>query len=440
MKHLDLIGGYKFQKEESSNIVDFFLNFEKYKAKGASLPRGIFFYGRPGNGKTMFANAIAHDSGVPCFSLFEEERNGSSAETIANFKALFAKAKANQPSIIIIDEIDQIIQTRSYRDNSDKLRDSLRALLTEIDNLGDAAVLVIATSNTTLESMPDALVRNGRIEKHVYIGTPTFEDRVDILKLFTKDEIFSEVSLDELASLTSHFSCASLKSLINEVLITSLRKGVKKVSMNDFYEPIQVIVNKGIKTETKEVDVSVCYHEAGHFVMGHILKGEVGTLSAQSFGDTSGQYRKIMDTSDAFKHKNEQKVCTYEDAEKVICTGLGGLAATEVFLGNKHIGARGDLASIYMLIEELAANGLLGFEEMVSVIDEETHRNYGGSRRYTYTPDFRVKLIDKLYAKTKKMLEENKDLVELFAKTLEKELFLSVERVKELLETYNRLR
>ena len=145
---------------------------------GATLPKGILFYGEPGNGKTMFANAIAKDSGAKTFYLSDNlymQENRSIANELVK---LFKQAKENSPSIIILDEIDSLIECHLGfgQSPSDSEKETLRVLLTEIDKVQDAGVLVVATGNVDVEELPSALVRNGRIEKHVYIGDPDFKE------------------------------------------------------------------------------------------------------------------------------------------------------------------------------------------------------------------------------------------------------------------------
>lgn len=216
---MNKIGGYTYQKEEALKIIDFFKNYDVYVQNGASLPRGVFFYGEPGNGKTMFANAIAKDSGVSTYYLTDNlymQDNKSVSKELVN---LFKQATENAPSIVILDEIDQLIDTNGgFGRASDSEKEVLRVLLTEIDKLVDKGVLVIATGNVEIDSMPDALVRNGRLEKHIYIGAPDFKDRTDILNMFLKtNPIFSKIKAQEIAKLTQDLTCSSLKTLVNDV-------------------------------------------------------------------------------------------------------------------------------------------------------------------------------------------------------------------------------
>ena len=164
-------------------------NYNEFTNSGASLPRGVFFYGEPGNGKTLFANSIAKQSGVKTFYLTDNLYMKDDASISKELVMLFKEATEQAPSIIILDEIDQLVDCgTSFSPPSDCEKEVLRVLLTEIDKLEGKGVLIMATANVDIHDVPSALVRNGRIEKHIYIGNPDLTDREDILKMFLKNK------------------------------------------------------------------------------------------------------------------------------------------------------------------------------------------------------------------------------------------------------------
>ena len=437
--YMNQIGGYDYQKIEAEKIIDFFKKYKIYTENGATLPKGILFYGEPGNGKTMFANAIAKDSGAKTFYLSDNlymQENRSIANELVK---LFKQAKENAPSIIILDEIDSIIECNLGfgQSPSDSEKETLRVLLTEIDKVQDAGVLVVATGNVDVEELPSALVRNGRIEKHVYIGDPDFNDRVDILDMFlSSSKVFENITPAEVAKLTQGLTCASLKSLVNDVLIKCLANNKFRATYQDFHDPIQVILSHGIKRKSPKNIDHIIYHELGHLVVDYVLNDKVGFVSVESYGMTGGLYKSSQGFKKITSHESDSedndKPKTLKDFTNKNTVSIAGLVATELFMGEKYIGAHSDLVSIKNSYDRICQNGLLSFEEFATSLPEGNQSPFGREVPKT-NPQNLSKYLNELYQKAKDILEANRSLVEELFVILKKKKTLTSEEVSQII-------
>ena len=189
--YLKDIAGYSEEKEEAQKLINILKKYKQYEKIGAYIPKGLILSGNPGVGKTMLAKAIANESGVPFYE-FESNESETEAATIKSIKDLFAKAKENAPSIIFIDELDELVMTNDF--HSDYSRKTTKILLTEIDGISSSSgVLVIATANAR-PMLPPALIRSGRMDKRITMEMPDAIDREEIFNLYlNKNNKFKDI-------------------------------------------------------------------------------------------------------------------------------------------------------------------------------------------------------------------------------------------------------
>lgn len=428
------IGGYEYQKEEANKIVNFFLNYDNYVKNGAHLPHGIVFYGHPGTGKTMFATAIANESKAKLFSLTDEQFYDDT-NLSRSVQKTFESAKANAPSIILIDEIDQLVQCERYvgmNPPTDKQSEMLRVLLTEIDKLNNSGVLVVATANVNIDTIPAALVRNGRIEKHISIGVPDYEDRKSILELYLrKSDIFNKIKAEKLAKVTRGLVGSSLASLINDVLIKCLSNNIANARYVDFYEPIQIIISNGIKKKPNKDNRYIIYHEIGHLLVNYSLNHEYGFISAESFGNSSGRMARIAG-------KDDKELITFDDVLKQAAVAVAGLAATEIFLGKKCSGATADLQNVFQYFNFTLASGLHSDMHLVSL---QIVNAFGG---FVSTPKSRSyyvgfqKFLESAYELASNILKGQAKLAQKFYQELTEKKSLSSDEVENIIKNYEK--
>ena len=358
-------------------LIDILKNFDLYRAKGASIHKGLLLCGEPGVGKTLFAKAISTEAGVPLYE-FEADESENEEETIKTLKDLFAKAKETMPSIVFIDELDELVSNDdggSYAFQSDSSRKTLKTLLTEIDGISNSeGVLVIATTNRK-RAIPSALIRSGRLEKQITFRLPSVEDRVAIASLYLRKANIEGVNPNDVARKTEGFTGADIKSLVNAAIIESVRKK-EEVSLRTIVSVIPTIrfgeIKKAVQGGPSD---SVCYHEIGHFLALYALKGEIASISVEQYGSIAGHVRRDEELPVPLAPKKDDR--SAQEILDSVAVALGGMAGEEVFLGKRYCGSRSDLSDAVESIHQVLSNAALGFEYLPSLDVERFGPTHG---------------------------------------------------------------
>lgn len=349
--NFETVAGNKEAKEEMEVIVDFLKNPEKFQDKGAKLPKGALFYGPPGTGKTLMARAVAGQAGVPFLSIsgsdFSELYVGSGARKVRN---LFEQARKKAPSIIFIDEIDAVGSSRSGESNSE-YKQTLNALLAEMDGFNKDNIVVIAATNR-LEDLDSALIRPGRFDKQVAIGSPDKKDRLEIMQVHAKGKtLAADVDLEKWSKLTIGFAGADLASMMNEAAILSVVDGREEITNEDLDNAHYKMIMKGNKKKNqkdrneKELEI-VAWHEAGHALLAKLVaKQSVPKVTILSSTSGAGGVTFITPSDNNLPSK--------EELEERIITLYGGRVAEQILLKDKNrvtAGASQDIKEATRLI------------------------------------------------------------------------------------------
>lgn len=425
------VAGLEESKQELVEVVDFLKNPKKFRDLGAEIPRGVLLVGPPGTGKTLLAKAVAGEAGVPFFSIsaseFVEMFVGVGASRVRD---LFLKAKRNAPAIVFIDELDAVGRQRGagLGGSHDEREQTLNQILVEMDGfeVNDNVIVIAATNRPDV--LDPALLRPGRFDRQVVIDLPDKKERVEILKVHTKNKpLEGSVSLEKIASSTPGFSGADLRNLANESAILAARKNKKTVSQLDLDEAIEKVLmgperkSRVLSNNEKRI---TAIHEAGHAVVGHLVPNAdpVHKISIISRGTALG-YTWNMPTED---RRLETKARFIDQ----ITSLMGGRVAEEEFFGPENIttGAQNDLKRATLLarkmITEYGMSDKLGpqtyghREELPFLGKEYTeHRNY--SEKIANLIDDEVSaLIEHGRAKAHEVVKDHKKTIEKIADTL----------------------
>lgn len=351
------VAGQEEAKEELAEIVEFLRNPRRFRAMGARIPRGVLLIGPPGNGKTLFAKAVAGESGATFYSVsgsnFVELYVGVGA---ARVRDLFNEAKANGPAIIFIDEIDSIGRHRSSGTGGgshEEREQTLNQVLVEMDGFeGSDNVIVLAATNRA-DMLDAALVRPGRFDRQVLVDRPDKAGRLGILQVHSKGKpLASDVNLETVAAMTPGFSGADLANVCNEAAILATRRGLSLIGMPEFDEGIArttlgVARSSRAQAMSPELKRQIAYHEGGHAVVSHRIKGgsPIGKLTIMPRSRALG-YAQTMASDDQFTKTQEQLLAD-------IAMALGGRAGDELFSRVTHTGASNDFQQAYAMARRM---------------------------------------------------------------------------------------
>ena len=232
-KYFKDVAGADEEKEELVEIVEFLKDPGKFNALGAKIPKGVLLVGPPGTGKTLLAKATAGEAGVPFFSIsgsdFVEMYVGVGASRVRD---LFDKAKKAAPSIIFIDEIDAVGRQRGagLGGGHDEREQTLNQMLVEMDGFGaNTGVIVMAATNRA-DILDRALLRPGRFDRQVYVGTPDVKGRQEILGVHLRNKpIAPDVDPKLLHRQQQALQVQTLKTFVTKQHLWLLKKAKKQL-------------------------------------------------------------------------------------------------------------------------------------------------------------------------------------------------------------------
>ena len=339
------VAGLKEEKEELEEIVDFLKEPGKYTGVGARIPKGVLLEGPPGTGKTLLAKAVAGEAGVPFFSIsgsdFVEMFVGVGASRV---RALFLEAKHNAPCIVFIDEIDAVARRRGtgMGGGHDEREQTLNQLLVEMDGFGVNEGIIVMAATNRVDILDPAILRPGRFDRKVAVGTPDVGGREEILKVHAKNKpLGDDVNLQQLAQTTAGFTGADLENLLNEAAIIAAKENRSFIANKDVK---RAFVKVGIGAEKKSRIISdkekkiTAYHEAGHAILFHVLPdvGPVYTVSIIPTGVGAAGYTMPLPEKD-------EMFATKSRMLQDIMVSLGGRIAEEIIFGDITTGASSDI-------------------------------------------------------------------------------------------------
>lgn len=421
----DNVAGLDEAKEEVKEIVEFLKNPSKFTKLGGKIPKGALLVGPPGTGKTLLAKAVAGEAAVPFFSLsgsdFVEMFVGVGA---ARVRDLFKQAKEKAPCIVFIDEIDAIGRSRGKGQmpgSNDERENTLNSLLVEMDGFAtDSGVIILAATNRP-DVLDSALLRPGRFDRQISIDKPDIVGREAIFKVHLKPiKLEKDVDPKKLSAQTPGFAGAEIANVCNEAALIAARKDKKAVDMSDFQDAIDRVIgglekkNKIISPEEKKI---VAYHEAGHAVAGWFLEhaDPLVKVSIVPRGVAALGYAQYL-PKEQFLYQTEQLL-------DEMCMTLGGRAAEEIIFGKISTGALSDLERVTKMAYSIVS--VYGMNEKIGNISfyDSKQNDYSFNKPYSEDTakiiDQEVKkLVEEAYKRTKRLLTDKKEQLEILAKEL----------------------
>ena len=440
----DNVAGLVEEKEELKELIDFLKDPKKFTKMGARIPKGVLLVGNPGTGKTLLAKAVAGEANVPFFFIsgsdFVELYVGIGASRVRD---MFRQAKQNAPCIIFIDEIDAVGRQRGtgLGGGHDEREQTLNQLLTEMDGFGTNEGIIIVAATNRPDVLDPALLRPGRFDRQITVGLPDKTEREDILKVHAKNKTFEKnVVLKNIAQRTVGFSGADLENLLNEAALLTVRRNKDAIGMGEIDEAYdRVIMGPAKKTRqyTEKEKKVVAYHEAGHAVVGIKLDGadDVQKITIIPRGQAGG-YNLMLP-------KEEKFLATEKELLDKISGYLGGRVAEEFMFGEVTTGASNDFEKATKIARAMVTE--YGMSELGPIqLEEETAsvflgRDYNKNKNFSSQVAFKIdeevaKIINTQYDVAKKIIKDNKDLLDLIAKSLLEKETLTREEIEYLVE------
>ncbi len=442
------VAGIEEAKDEVSEIIDFLKDPGKFSKLGGRIPKGVLLVGSPGTGKTLLAKAIAGEAGVPFFSIsgsdFVEMFVGVGASRVRD---LFEQAKKNAPCILFIDEIDAVGRLRGagLGGGHDEREQTLNQLLVEMDGFeGKEGIIVIAATNRP-DVLDPALLRPGRFDRQVVVPLPDVKGREMILKVHTKNiPLDGNVQLEKLARGTPGFSGADLANLVNEAALFAARQNKAAVETTDFEmakDKLMMGVERKSMIINDEEKKNTAYHEVGHTLVAKLTPGTdpVHKVSIIPRGRALGVTQQLP-IDDRYTYSKEFLI-------KTLRVLMGGRAAEEIALNHMTTGAGNDIEKATELAHKMVTEwgmsdklGPLTFgkkdEQIFLGREIAKHKDY--SEHTAEEIDAEVKqFVLEAYQEAKKLLLENKGLLEKFSSKLLERETMGNDEIESLIKDYN---
>jgi ATP-dependent metalloprotease FtsH len=422
--------GLESVKDEIRYYMDFIKNKEKYKEWDVKLPKGILLSGPPGTGKTLLVKTLSKKLDIPLItasgSEFIEMYVGVGAKRV---RELFAKAKGKPNCIIFIDEIDAIGTKRELGNNSERAS-TVNQLLTEMDGFEEKNNIIVFAATNLVKFLDPALTRSGRFDKKVYFDLPNNEERKQLCELYLKNIILpKKISYDVMSERTAGLSGADIANIANQAKILAIQNNnekntLKETDIQSAIDEVMIGREKRERTMTPEERKRVSYHEAGHCLMGYLLKHTEQPVKVSIIprGEAALGYSQQKATN--------KKLMTKDEVLCRISVLLGGRSAEKIIYGNVSTGASDDIEKISILIARYTNSW--GMNETIGPLNPEVMGTIG--KQLTSNIMVRCKdIVEDIEKQTIKLLTKHKRYVKSIAKDLLLNETINYEKIKSLI-------
>jgi len=421
--------GLESVKEEIKYYMDFINNKSKYKEWEVNLPKGILLAGPPGTGKTLLVKTMADNLNIPIESMsgseFVEMYVGVGASRV---RKLFAKAKKHDKCIIFIDEIDAIGKKRGFDNNSER-DNTLNQLLVEMDGFDETTNIIIFAATNLVKKLDSALTRSGRFDKKVYFDAPNFKERREMFKLYLEDiKLPTHLSFEILSERGAGLTGADIATICNQAKINAIQgkqllSTLREEDLQEAIDEIMIGREKRERTMTKEERERVSHHEAGHALMGYLLKDCTHPIKVS-----------IVPRGEAAlgfsQQKNENKKLFKENTIlSRIAILLGGRTAEKIIYNNVSTGAADDIEKASSLIYNYTCSW--GMNKHIGPLNPEVMGAVGRNLSEESFEECK-QIMAEIEDYVLKTLKKHKKYIKSIAELLLKEETINYKQIKEL--------
>lgn len=405
--------GYDNIKSTLKTVIDMLNNTEKYKKLGCNIAHGLLLYGQPGTGKTSMAKEIINNVNRKVFIIRKTKSNGN---FIDYMNSVFEEAKNNQPSIIVLDDLDKFSE-----DDDKSNKEEFVAIQSLIDEIKNEDIFVIATANN-INVLPSSLKRAGRFDIKIEIANPKDEDAIKIFEYYLKSKkIDKNVNVKNISYILTDSSCAELEKVCNQAGIYAGYQNKDSIGMDDL---LRASLELKYNTNIEDINVkdnyaiNTAYHEAGHAIIGELL--EPGSISfitiTKSDSDTKGFtiFRKNEDYNEDIKFMKNR-----------VMSLLAGKAATEIVFNTCDVGSNSDLRRVHNIVSKFVDDYcMLDFNSWIYYIDETSEKVKANKS------DNINNIISQYYNEVKTMLINNRHKLDVLAKELKDKKILFKDEIE----------
>ena len=423
------VAGCNEAKEDVQEIVDFLREPKRFQRLGGRIPRGLLLVGPPGTGKTLLAKAIAGEAGVPFFTIsgsdFVEMFVGVGA---ARVRDMFETAKKNEPCIIFIDEIDAVGRQRGagLGGGNDEREQTLNQMLVEMDGFDSGANVIVIAATNRPDVLDPALLRPGRFDRQVVVPLPDIRGRDQILNVhMRKIPVGKDVDSMVIARGTPGFSGADLATLVNEAALFAARRNGRVVKMCDFEnakDKIMMGAERRAMVMSEDERRNTAYHESGHAVVARLMpkSDPVHKVTIVPRGRALGLTMQLP-KEDRYAYDRQYLLTR-------IAILFGGRIAEEVFMNQMTTGASNDFERATQMARDMVMRYGMS-DRLGPMVYSENEGEVFLGRSVTKTTNISEKtmqevdaevrrIIDEQYAIARRLIEENRDKMEVMAKAL----------------------
>ena len=436
------VAGADEAKQDLREVVDFLSHPSKYLAIGARIPRGVLLVGPPGTGKTLLARAVAGEAGVPFFHIsgseFVEMFVGVGASRVRD---LFSQAKAAQPAIVFVDELDAVGRRRGAGVGTvnDEREQTLNQLLVEMDGFDQTQQIILLAATNRPDVLDPALLRPGRFDRQVMVPLPDWRGREGILRIHTRHlQLEQDVSLERLARTATGLSGADLANLCNEAALMAARENRKQVGMEDFeraWDKTVLGAERRVVMTPKDRRVTA-YHESGHAVVAWLTAAAdpVRKVSIVPHGRALGVTEQLP--------QEDRYNMSRTDLLARLDVMLGGRTSESLVFGEITTGAENDLVQATRLARRMITRWGMGTLGPVAFDAQDEHPflgyHIGQARDYSEATAARVdREVERLLAERQstvlRLLSSARDRLDALVEALLREETLGEEQLARIL-------
>lgn len=425
----DDIAGMVEVKREVQEAMSLFRDRELYEKMGVtSKMNNILLSGSPGAGKTLMVKAMSNELDLPLFQSSGEFTDKYVGQGAKNVKALFEEARKYAPSIIFIDEAEQVGRKRTGDSNNSERESATAELLNQLDGFETTDDVIVILATNLPDTLDEALLR--RMSKKIHITDPDFETRKGILEINAKNKPMDEnCDLDKIARNLSGLNGGIIANIMNQAGILAVRKGLEKITQTELEEAFEREVT-GLKSETKRLNERdkeiVAHHEVGHSILAHMLKSE--KIQKISILPRTGSTLGFVFYAN--EDENDKFLSTKEELMNDIIVALGGRANEEIFFNRVTGGCSNDLEKATRIAENMVTR--LGMSDTFGLISINPKDTFMREKVVAEVNE----ILNECYNKAKQILIENKTLTEELVKVLIEKEEMNLDDYEEV---YNRV-